>query len=128
MNRRRVPWFFVVVLAIGSINWGGSENVEVPLGDGAWARLMPLAGVALGALWQLLDRRDLTQRLTAPAVFVAIAALVQVATGDVSLVVLQAGAGFGLVAGLVLAEQGLRRRQPREVLVAQASTGTTAAG
>lgn len=120
MNRRRVPWFFVVVLAIGSINWGGSESVEVPLGDGAWARLMPLAGVALGALWQLLDRRDLTKRLTVPAALVVLGGLLHAATGNVFVQMPGLFTGVALVAGLVLTEQWLRwsdlqrERTPRD--------------
>ncbi|MFC7597539.1 hypothetical protein ACFQU3_19645 [Terrabacter sp. GCM10028922] len=113
MTRRRAPWFFGVVLALGSIKWAGSESVEVPLGDGTLARLMPLAGMAIGSLWQLLDRRDLAKRLTVPALFVVIGGLLQAATGDVSAQVQGMVTGLGLVAGLVLAEQWLRRSDSR---------------
>jgi peptidoglycan/LPS O-acetylase OafA/YrhL len=109
MTRRRWPWFFVVILAVASINWAGSETVEVPLGDGIWARLIPLAGAVMGAIWQLVDRRDLTKRLTVAAVLFVVAGLLQAVTGDVFTEVPGVFTGIGLVAGLVLAEQWLRR-------------------
>ena len=112
MTRRRRQWFFVVILALASINWAGSESVEVPLGDGVWARLMPLAGAVLGAIWQLVDRRDLTKRLTVAAVLFIIAGLLQALTGDVFTEMPGLFTGIGLVAGLVLTEQWLRRSNP----------------
>jgi hypothetical protein len=112
MTRRRWPWFFVVILALSSINWAGSESVEVPLGDGIWARLMPLAGAVLGAIWQLVDRRDLTKRLTVAAVLFVMTGLLQAVTGDVFTQMPGLITGIGLVAGLVLTEQWLRRSDP----------------
>ena len=73
---------------------------------------MPLAGAVLGAIWQLVDRRDLTKRLTAAAVLFIIAGLLQALTGDVFTEMPGLFTGIGLVAGLVLTEQWLRRSNP----------------
>lgn len=125
MTRRRWPWFFVVVLVLVSINWAGSESVEVPLGDGIWARLMPLAGVALGAIWQLVDRRDLTKRLTVAAVLVVLGGLLHAVTGDLFTEMPGLFTGIGLVAGLVLTEQWLRRSDPIQEHEAPGSARST---
>lgn len=51
------------------------------MGDSVWARLLPLTGLALGAIWQLVDRRDLTNRLTVAAVLVVLLLLLHAGFG-----------------------------------------------
>ena len=71
MMRRRWPWFFVVVFGAFFSRALRHGPQKTSLGDGAPARLAPLAGVALGVSWQLVDRRDLADRLTVMAVFLS---------------------------------------------------------
>ncbi|WGY02349.1 hypothetical protein QI633_00995 [Nocardioides sp. QY071] len=76
-----------------------------------------LAGLVLGAVWQLLVRRDLVARLTVPAVFACIGVGVVLLSREelvtdepaysIEGLVLYLG---GVLAGLVLTEQYLRRQ------------------
>ncbi|WP_408897680.1 hypothetical protein ACJ5H2_00900 [Nocardioides sp. R1-1] len=77
-------------------------------------------GLAGGAAWQLLDRRDLAARLTWPVVFggvgllVALAAREPLVLGDTRAESLgRAIFGFGVLCGLVLTERYLRWRERR---------------
>ncbi|TNM38603.1 hypothetical protein FHP29_15350 [Nocardioides albidus] len=77
-------------------------------------------GVAGGAAWQLLDRRDLAARLTWPVVFAG-AALVLALAANEPLVLGDTAAqtqgrlifAFGVLSGLVLTEDVLRWRDGR---------------
>ena len=92
-----------------------------------------VAGLVLGAAWQLLHRRDVVDRLTVPTVLACSAVGLVLATrqelvlGDeaasAEAVLLYAG---GVLAGVVLAEQYLRRRDRLSPEAAPATTRGTA--
>jgi hypothetical protein len=76
-----------------------------------------VAGLVLGAAWQLLYRRDVVDRLTVPTVLACLAVGFVLASGEVLVVGDESAPtegvllyGGGVLAGLVLAEQYLRRR------------------
>lgn len=108
--RRPLPWFFVVVFFAASVPAGQEVTVQ----STALNRIYPLVGAVLGAVWQLVDRRDLADRLVFPALFLGVAPLVLVAVTspreqasvDLTRVLFAAG----VLAGLVGCEQWLRRR------------------
>lgn len=77
-------------------------------------------GLAAGAAWELLYRRDLVPRLTVPLALGGLAVAIAVATGDpITLGETAAETNarliyfFGVLCGLVLAEQYLRRQDRR---------------
>ncbi|WP_157210060.1 hypothetical protein [Nocardioides aequoreus] len=122
-QRRYGPTFLLPVLAI-------------VLGDGIWSDGQPTGAtylavaaltVAAGAVWQLLARRDLVDRLThVAALYVALAVLLATSWGSAVSV---SGSGVGLggvLTGLVIAEQWLRHRDWRRARRSSASDATDA--
>lgn len=69
-----------------------------------------LVGVATGALWQLLGRRDLADRLVWPSVLIVGGGIVTLVSTSDGYSVTMALFCFGLVGGLVACEQALRVR------------------
>jgi hypothetical protein len=101
--------FFVLVLVILSVNWAGRGDPELQLGTTMWGRLAPVAGVLLGVIWQLLDRRDLADRLLVPALGFSLMVTLHFASSGVFTRLTGLFLGLGVVAGLILSEQWLRR-------------------
>jgi hypothetical protein len=101
--------FFLVVLGILSVNWSGKGDPQVHLDTSIWGRLSPLAGLLLGVLWQVVDRRDLTDRLRVPALVFAGAALLQGILDQTTIRPTGVSLGIGVAAGLILGEAWLRR-------------------
>jgi hypothetical protein len=97
----------------GSVILGYLAWPAIPMADTGWRYLVAsLAGVMVGACWQVLGRRDLADRLLWPAVLIVPASLLfLVRSGDYRPAMAQAL--LGVVAGLVLAEQLLRLRDRR---------------
>lgn len=108
--RRPWPWFFVVVLFATGVRIGQEVTVQPT----AWNRIYPIVGAVLGVVWQLVDRRDLADRLVFPAVFFGFAPIVLAAVTsppeqpsvDLTRMLFAAG----VLAGLVGCEHWLRRR------------------
>lgn len=91
----------------------------VRLGEAGRAPLLVL-GLAAGAAWQLLFRRDLLPRLTWPAAFGGVVVAVAIARGepialgdDAAETSARLLYSFGVLCGLVAAEQYLRWRDRR---------------
>lgn len=92
-----------------SVNWGGRSGPDLQLDASLWGRLAPCAGLLLGGVRQLVDRRDLADRLLFPALsFVLVAVLHLLASGAFTTL---SGLfmGLGVLVGLILTEQWLRR-------------------
>lgn len=108
--RNREPrrqWTWVVAWFSGAI--------AAPIGDVANAPRVSffLTGLATGAVWQLLNRRDLTSRLTFMAVLVTVAVSVTLATREEFVWEDMDTAGLlaiGILLGLIYTEQFQRWR------------------
>lgn len=103
----RGNWYVVVAtfLILG-------PKAMVPLPEDLWVRAMLPIGLALGAVWQAIDRRDLADRLTLLSVLIVGSAALSLVPGlRVSLVHLLSF--MGVIAGLVLTERFLRQREAR---------------
>lgn len=90
------------------------ETFYAPLPGQRWQMATsPAIGVLVGVLWQLLYRRDPTERLVLPALAIAayMTAWITLTKGRVSVGLLLFFAG--LVTALVLTEHVLRRRDRR---------------
>lgn len=92
-------------------------------------------GLAAGAAWQLLYRRDLVSRLTFPVVAGAVALLVSVLPGGELRLGDSPAEGralaihfFCILVGLVLAEQHLRRQDRRAGEVSPGEAPVTSRG
>jgi hypothetical protein len=101
--------FFLVVLGTLLVNWSGTGDPLVHLDTSIWGRLSPIAGLLLGVLWQVVDRRDLTDRLRVPAMVFAGAALLQGILDQTTIRPTGLTLGIGVGAGLILGEGWLRR-------------------
>lgn len=113
-----------VAAFVSSGNYGDSHEMV-----GKPAAPVLVSGIAAGIAWQLLDRRDLTDRLTAFAVAACLGVLWLAVAPAPTLVSDNNGAPGhvigGIVAGVVLAERllrGLARRQQRAARPAVAVT------
>ena len=73
--------------------------------------LTMLLGLVMGGLWQILNRRDLADRLLFPALVCLVAVVSSALSPDGSYFVGELLYAVGLVTGLVLAEQLLRWRR-----------------
>lgn len=109
MLRRCREAFFVLVLLLGSVRWLGAGD-EISTGDGWASRLLPVLGLAVGFLWQLVYRRDLADRLLLPALSVVLGTVLGSLFGQTFITVSGVLLGGGLLSGLVLTEHWLRRR------------------
>lgn len=101
------------VLPTTAIFFGGGWAEERAMQG--WAAFLVLAvGFTSGTLWQLLHRRDLTDRFTPFAVYV-LAAAVFLAITPSGYLLANSGPGHalaGVIAGAVLTERVLRTRTP----------------
>lgn len=105
----RMRWNWYVVVAVFFV-LGPKEMVPVP--EELWVRVALPLGLVLGALWQVLSRRDLADRLTLLSVLTVGSATLSLVPGlRVSLV--QLLSSMGVIAGLVLTERFLRQREAR---------------
>lgn len=109
-RRARGAW----LLPFFAWGWSGAGDPAEPTG----ARLLAVVAVcaSAGALWQLLHRRDLVDRLTHfSCAFTLITVTVFALTwGDPVSSSMQAGVGLcAVLTGLVFAEQWLRSRDER---------------
>lgn len=97
-----LPWLASGLLVGGSY--------DPPRGS-EWAlACAPLLGLAMGALWQALNRRDLADRLIVPAVLSLFGMAAGVIGHDGAIRVGVFLYSVGVVSGLVITEQWLRRR------------------
>ena len=99
------------VLPTAAIFFGGGWGEEHAM-EGRAALLVLAVGLTAGALWQLLHRRDLTDRFSPFAVFV-LAGAVFLAITPSGYLLANSGPGHalaGVIAGAVLTERVLRTR------------------
>ncbi len=108
------PWF-VVVPVVGY--WFAGAYGPQP--TAAWSALAaPAAGLVLGGLWQVVDRRDVVQQLSLAAYATVVAvvvtsALLALGAPGLSLYVNGFTYILGVMAGLVVVEDQIRRRERR---------------
>ncbi len=108
----RLRAWFVVVPVVGY--WFAGAYGPQP--TAAWSALAaPAAGLVLGGLWKMVDRRDVVQQLSLAAYVTVIAvvlasALLALNTPHLSLYVNGFTYILGVMAGLVVVEDQIRRR------------------
>ncbi|WP_404352351.1 hypothetical protein LG324_05395 [Phycicoccus jejuensis] len=108
--RRWTTGFFIVpflgLVAAGGIGPHVSASPALTLAS--------IVGLGIGLMWQLVDRKDIADRLTWLSVLFAIGAFLQflsgVTSGSVALHLPALFFGFGVTSSVVLAEAYLRRR------------------
>jgi peptidoglycan/LPS O-acetylase OafA/YrhL len=111
-RRRMYAWLVPIVsLTIGQAIVR-ADSVDLDLHDRWQMSAMFFAGLAGGALWQWIARRDLAERLAGLSTLFAVVMLLFLLPGEAAWDPTAAFAPCGLVAGLVLAENVLRRRTP----------------
>ncbi len=108
---RRWPTYGVPVLFYLGTEAAVSPRYQVVGADRASFLAAILLGLSGGLLWQLLGRRDLADRLVMPAVLIVLGGLVTVLSSTAEYSVAMALFCFGLVGGLVFAEQAMRIRE-----------------
>lgn len=99
---QRWPTFAIPAIAYGVTNVIARPRYEAVDGHGREFFLAMLVGVTTGALWQLIGRRDLADRLVWPALIIVGGGMVTVWKSTTEYSVTMALFSFGLVAGLVL--------------------------
>lgn len=129
-TRRRWPWFFAVVMMFLMVPGTAGQHVLVE--NSPWNSAYPWVGMVLGVVWQVVDRRDLADRLLIPAFILVLGGLVgpltdllHLTTSRGELDVTHTLFGTGVLSGLVLTEQWLRRRdRSRPTVVAPPDEGS----
>ena len=98
------------------VAWGGGFGERHAM-EGSAALLVLVAGLTAGALWQVLDRRDIADRLSFLAAGVCVSAgfLALTPSGYLMANAGPAHALAGVVAGAVLMEQFIRVRATKAI-------------
>ena len=111
----RLRAWFVVVPVVGY----GFAGAHGPQPTAAWSALAaPAAGLVLGGLWHVVDRRDVVQQLSLAAYLTVVtvvvtSALLALSAPHLSLYVNGFTYILGVMAGLVVVEDQIRRRDRR---------------
>lgn len=128
MTQRRFGWFYFVptLVVLGAANAAGNGKLA-----GSTALTVAVVRMAVGAAWQLIDRRDLTDRLTYFAVLFVGTVVVFALRWNESLGEVPTSLALavgGAITGCVLGEQFLRfaatrraRRLTRDLSLSQAA-------
>lgn len=116
----RENWYVVVATVL---ILGPSGMVAVP--ESPWVRAGLPLGMALGVVWQVVHRRDLADRLAVLAAVSLLGAVAMFMPG-LRMSLFHLLAVQGIVVGLVLTEQVIRRRKrgelDAEVIAAESSS------
>lgn len=112
LRRRPVPGLLPSSVVVVALGLGGSIWPKIEVGhQGLVFAAATVLGLVLGLLWQLFWRRDLADRLIAPALLLIVGGFVPLILDQVEFTPAAMYALVTVTAGLIVAEQWHRRRE-----------------